>query len=243
MRKSTQSDEICGLKPGRRNAQKLVAVLISSDLSTDHDLSSDFGIVRGIATFSRKRVTLMNWRRLRSSFSANWFTAFTLVVSSACMGIGGCKRPEDTVGKSELHSEREEMKGAVECTIKLQKEADGYWIGLRVRNVGVDVLSIPYWTLVEDGKLTWAAFEVSRVSNRVPYRCMTVKRAPPATSDLHNIIVGETYSVRVLISKCYNFSAPGEYLIQYVAAVFDTKSSDLMFLKSNVLELSVLRDE
>lgn len=126
----------------------------------------------------------------------------------------------------------------VDCDLSLVRTGQRIVAELVFKNASQIPVGIPRWNLIADGRMTWWAFEVTRGVTEIAYTCAMVKRAAPTDADRIILDVGATHSSRTTISECYDFTAPGQYRVQYKASISVPDREEYLEIVSNTAELS-----
>ena len=150
-----------------------------------------------------------------------------------------CERAEQPNRGPVQGAEARGMEPRMACSLDLAHSEAGIVASLRFENHSQVAVSIPRWKLVTDGKLTWAAFEVTREARAVPYRCITIKRGEPSKGDLVVIRPGDSFETETVISLCYDFAQDGAYSVRYRGFISVPNDGGLVEIVSNVVMRTV----
>jgi hypothetical protein len=131
------------------------------------------------------------------------------------------------------------MKPKIDCFLNVNRSESDIVANLRFENHSQVAFSIPRWTLLTDGEMTWAAFEVTRDSDAVPYDCKTIKRGEPMEDDLVVLHPEGTFETATVISLCYDFAQHGEYSVRYRAYVSEPNGKELLEINSEAVTVVV----
>ncbi len=127
----------------------------------------------------------------------------------------------------------------VECNLSLVWSEQKIVAKLIFKNISKIPIGIPHYKIIADGRMTRGSFEVLRGDYKMPYRCVMAKRFSPTDADRIYIDSGGTYSSQTTISECYDFSIPGQYLVQYRESIHVPNCDELLEIVSNSVMLTV----
>ena len=122
--------------------------------------------------------------------------------------------------------------GPIRCSILCTNDSGRIWVEATFSNSTEQAVALLERNLLRTNDLTWSAFQVARNGQPVPYIGVTIKRPPPGPRDFYKIKPHESVVSKIDLSRCYDFTRPGDYTIQYLAVNPPFAGSPLFVIQS-----------
>lgn len=165
------------------------------------------------------------------------FLVMALVIELSCGGHGSLYE----CGKTPMYRARDiagagkenKNESPVSCDLTLSVDEDRVIVRVIFKNHTSRAIRILRSTLLGDGEMSWAAFEITLDDAEVPYRGRTIKRGPPTAEDYHTLKPNETYTTTIDISKTYDLTKPGRYHLRYRSINIDPDTKNMFEIVSS----------
>ena len=123
----------------------------------------------------------------------------------------------------------------ITCELSCREQGDHIWADVTFSNMTEVTVPVFQEALLKVKKLEGIGFWVTRDGKNVLYQGILIKRPPPRIEEFYLMKPHEVTKARVEISKYFDFSKAGDYLIGYscISQALPLNSTNLLRIESN----------
>lgn len=127
----------------------------------------------------------------------------------------------------------------ITCELNCREKGRHIWADATFSNATEMTMPVFKEALLKVKDLEGAGFRVKRDGKNVPYQGILIKRPPPRIDEYYPVKPHEVLKVSVEISKYFDFSESGEYVIRYscISMALPLNGTNLLKIESNQVVL------